>query len=197
MIEDVDQLDLATWPLILRPADVYIDRLNQAPYCPKCGKRTTWKACKEHGMCPKCLRVWTFRAVTPDDVLPHHANKIRWLNHQGRQNAREKTTVSASLEIITRELNKDPGKGGVDCRIAGKVWTIHAVAYVLANRGFLPGEYLPRSTKAPWVHPSDVGVISYRCSHVDEDSRRIEHERCRCFNGLSPCGCYCHQGGTA
>lgn len=61
------ELDRLTYPAILRPWRLAAQRLTEKPWCPKCFKRTSYKAIQELGMCPSCERRW--HAFTVEEVV--------------------------------------------------------------------------------------------------------------------------------
>jgi len=133
MIETVEDLDLATWPMIVRPADIAIARLNgTSPICPKHGGKTTRKALNQYGMCPSCWRTWSAheRRAQPEDVTPEAAAGVREQARRGRYNNREKTWVSPALSTLAREANRRHP-------IEGKEYGIALIAYILTHHGGL------------------------------------------------------------
>jgi hypothetical protein len=59
--ETIEQVAEAIWP---RTQDDYwlrktMAKLNEKPWCPKCGLRTSWRCRTEKGMCPRCYKIWT------------------------------------------------------------------------------------------------------------------------------------------
>jgi len=134
MIDSVEDLDLATWPMIVRPAEPAIARLNgTSPICPKHGGRTTRKALNQYGMCPSCWRVWSAheRVVQLEDVTPEAIASIREQARRGRYNNREKIWVLPALDTLAREANrKHP--------VEGKTWGIALVAYLLTHKELQP-----------------------------------------------------------
>jgi hypothetical protein len=58
---DVEQVREAIYPRVLDPVLLRrtMKKLNEKPWCPKCGKRTSWKCRTEKGMCPACYKIWS------------------------------------------------------------------------------------------------------------------------------------------
>jgi hypothetical protein len=181
VIDTVGQLDLATWPFIVRPADEAIRRLNGSPpTCPKHGGRTNRKSLDQYGMCPSCWRTWTAheRRVTTEDVTPEARAAIREQAHRGRYNAREKTWVSPALDTLAREANRAHP-------VEGKQYDIALIAYLLTHPD--PDKPQPRPTR---INQRDL-TYGVRCKRADEVDGMIHHELCRSHPW---CICPCHGG---
>jgi len=168
-------------------------RLNEAPWCPKCGKKTTWKARAEHGMCPVCHRRWTIeaRTVSIQDVRQHHVVFIRYRHWQGRRAKGNHWSSTGVLEKIVRELNRPATGSEVDYRVEGKNWGLALVAYIVSSKNdFMPCHYvfLPgRKGKAYGGKPQKKSIPhDYHPYPLRDDDGRIICRRCPGYEEEEP-----------